>query len=504
MKVHGYYVSTAEHTVESIHEAMLAAQLDRLWVRVAPSRARRANAGLWRIDLYDLQTGAPILAELLGPQLSQEGRTALLAMGDEQDLSAAYELAKDGKAIGGWAGELASFSTEDPEGRTREGRAAFEAEFKRQTGVAWSELGAEEELPSAADLADEHTVALVRGRVVKLPAGFLRQGSLFRFHYPADLATPSALALMQLEALAEQDEEEDEEGGEGDEGAELDDDGQDDDGDDQDNDDGEPEDDDAEQEDEERLALVALDLKETQSLWKGTHAARVHQFLKIIERIKGAILGPLGHALPEVTEMVETAPPDRPLSSTRPHLILYETLAMATALAYGAGDRRSYVDHHLLPLLNLNDAPLAERAIRESLEEIEDLGVLSAMVEVLPYSAPEGELLESFADEEIRPLAEWAAGDDHYEGTIFLLDPGRLERAVAAFNLERFLARVDEFLRTWHRLGGGEMPYETWLAQRHVRDRAERRIFLARLAELKQLLAVTRENELSLGLLFYA
>jgi hypothetical protein len=139
-------------------------------------------------------------------------------------------------------------------------------------------------------------------------------------------------------------------------------------------------------------------------------------------------------------------------------------------------------------------------AVRESLEEIQDLDTLRAMVEVLPYSAPEGELLECFADEELTPLARWAERDGVYEGSLFLLDTTRLAELVERFDAPAFSRRIEQFRRVWADV---LPPGNQWHAGEADLDEQELELFQDRLFELRALLALAQGNRLQPAVFFY-
>jgi hypothetical protein len=315
-------------------------------------------------------------------------------------------------------------------------------------GCPWDELaGAAGRDERSAEIAAEGTEVLVRGRLLALPPGTPRWPQLFTFH--ARNGAPQR----------------------------------------------------------DQLSLVLLDLARAEQLCRQP-AAEVLRFLAVIEAVGPAVLGPLHGALAEVRSLlaqVDDQQPPAALAATHP--LIYEVLAMGTALGYGLGDELSYFDERFFPLLSLADSEMG-RPIEDGLDEIAELGVLSAMVEVLPYSVPEGELLEAFADGEIAPLPR-PSGDsaehhaEHYEGSLFLLDHRRLAGLVQAFDGEALARRAQRFLRQWHRAMEVETDFDRWCAQREAIDGDEILRFSETASELKVLLALAEVHQLRFGLLFY-
>jgi hypothetical protein len=402
------------------------------------------------IQLFDLTSGSPINVPGLGQQLSADGRTALLVAASDlpdQEQSAGLEVFFDGQIRFCWSGELESFEVKQS-GTWCTGREGFLSAFSELTKLRWQDLLADaEEAGSVAEQADENTDLALRGRILGLPAGMPRRPELFFFHYVDD----------------------------------------------------EEETEDLEPDGDDRMALVLLDSRLSSFLWEEAPASHVAEFLQALRSVQGGVLGPLSHALPRAIENVEAHDQDRPLAgSDEPDLLVYELLSMASAAAFLTGDTLDYYDQCFFPLLSLSDSPLSAEALEAGLEEIEGLDLLQAMTEVLPYSVPEGELLESFADEELAPLARWAVVDGEYEGSLFLLDHRRLWEQVQRFDPERFAQRVEAFESVWTELSPPEDP-----EQQRALDEQELARFFHRFGELQLLLILCEVNELQPALFFY-
>lgn len=456
--LHAFYLRADEHTVDSVLESLLDLHLDQVWLRLAaPAELRWDQSSLLQLELRHLRDGLPIVPEFLGPTLSTKGRTVLRLSADRSTV--AYQLFRDGEVRAIWAGDVETFGQQDgappKEKRSAEELAACRAEFlghfRSETRLELDALlNAETVSEEAADLATPGTLALVRGRVVRPVEGMGRWPELFRFH-----------------------------------------------------DRGQP---DPDAEEADRVALIALDLKQAERLWKRTPAGQVYQFLRLLEPIRASVLGPLAHVLPEALAGIETVPPEAPLAtSENADLTTFELLAMGTALCFMVGDNLRYLDERFYPLISLSEAPVPRAALSEALGDIRGLGVLSAMVEVLPYSVPEGEMMESIGDEELSPLASWAVQEGSYEGSLFLLEATRLRKLVEDFDIEKLHQRIDDFLRAWFELEhGAAESFETWRANRYDLDAAELARFEDTFVELQHVLALAELNQLAPALLFYS
>ena len=473
--VYAYFVEAEQHTPDSIRLCLGQLELDSVWLRIHPLQLPARS--LLMLELFDLESGGPLDVPRLGQLLSAEGRRAFLAAVDPTDRGAAFEAFRDGAELLAFSGEWDSYHSEEH----GEGREGFARMVLALSELDWGELvAAAARAPRFLDEADDHTEVFIRGRLVGIPEGMPRQAALFGLHY----------------GDADDDADETDEGDETDEAAAAEDDtGADDAGAD------EAEDGDEEEPDGEgQMMLMLLDPELSRFLWEEAPAAQVSAFLQALEPVRGAVLGPLAHALPDVIHMVQAQLPDRPLGrSPLRELLVYEVLSMATGVGYLAGDAVEYYDRLFFPLINLIDGPIVD-ALRASLEEIRDMGLLQAMVEVLPYSAPEGELLESFGDEELTPLASWAEEDDVYEGALFLLDDVRLRRQMERFDVQRLTERVQQFRQAWADL---LPPGNQWHAGEADSDQADLERFGRRVRELRQLLALAEVNRLQPAVLFY-
>ena len=328
---------------------------------------------------------------------------------------------------------------------------AFHRDFLKETGLEFLGLienPAREE--QSAEIAQEGTQILIRGRFIQLLPGMGRWPELFRFHDRNDTSAPD--------------------------------------------------------EHRDHVALIALDLKALDQLWRLTPAAKVTQFLRLMEPVGAQVLGPLNHALPRVLASLEALPPEAPLAAAaRPSLTTLEVLAMCTAQVFMVGDQLSYLDERFFPLFSLAAGEISKEAIADSADEIAPLGILSALTEVLPYSVPEGQMMEAFDDEEIAPLAPWAVEGEVYEGALFLLEPSRLLGLLQDFDIEELQGRTRTFCEAWCEIDDPNAgSVEEWLTDRQELDAAELARFEDTFIELHHLFPLAALNELSPALLFYS
>lgn len=447
---YAFYVLTDELTPDAIRELIHGLGLDETWLRISDTSARYDGQPLRQVELYDLDSGEPVFAEELGPTLAEDGRSALTVGSHPEEKEVAFALYEDGEVSFMWAGEIDDFEAEDEAGNEHKGREGFEHVFRDLTGASFEDfLGAASVRPDAGELADEETLLLLRGRYVGLPPGLDRTPELHSFH-EVDL--------------------------------------------------------DPEESDEDRMALVLLDLRLTEELWQNQPADAVSAFLEAIAPLRERVLGPLAAAMPEVRQFVLEQPSDKPLAEAPDApLLAYELLAASTAIAFVGGHRVSYFDERLFPLLALKESNDLERVIGDELDEIAGHGLLSAMCEVLPYSVPEGQMLESIGDDELAPLASWALDEEGgYEGSIFLLDPKRLLEMMGAFSEEAFDEECQRFADAWCALASdGAQDSQAWRDARAESDAEERAEFDLLRSELLMLLALSEVNHLQPAILFY-
>ncbi len=454
--IHAHYVRADQHTPETIQQVLLDLHLDDLWFRVCEMEDLTWDgAACLQLEMSHLVEGLPIMPESLGLELSKEKKSALRLSVDGAHTSVAFERFQDGKAGACWAGNTDDY-LQDQSGRKQEHspeehQEAFRRDFLKETGLDFLELVQNpNQDEQSSEIAMEGTHVLIRGRFIRLLPGMGRWPELFRFHDRNDISAPD--------------------------------------------------------QHRDHVALIALDLKALDQLWRLTPAAKVTQFLRLMEPIGAQVLGPLNHALPRVLANLETLPPESPLAAAaKPSLTTVEVLAMSTAQIFMVGDQLSYLDERFFPLFSLATGKISRDAIADCVEEIAPLGILSALTEVLPYSVPEGQMMEAFADEEIAPLAPWAVEDDVYEGSLFLLDPSRLLQQLQDFDIDELRQQARAFSEQWCKIDDPNAgSVEEWLISRQELDAAELARFEDTFVELHHLFPLAALNELSPALLFYS
>jgi hypothetical protein len=456
--LHVYFLRAEQQPLEALHETLLRLHLDELWMRLPRlGDLRWGDSEVLQLEMYHLRDGTPVMPEAAGQLLSAHEREALRLSVDSTRTSVAFELFRNGESVSSWAGDVECFGSEDKRAKKDRSpedlavcRKRFQVHFRAETGLDFEELVTSKTLRAdAAEEASDHTVVLIRGRLVSPPKGMGRWPELFRFH--------------------------DRNFGEESPGTE-------------------------------HAALIGLDLQLTEKLWKRTPAGQVYQYLRMIEPLRQLVLGPLSGLLHDVLGIVEAHPPEQSLASAaEPSLTVYEVLAMSTSLAFMVGDRVEWLDERFYPLLSLSESPLTRAVVEESADDIDDADVVTAMTEVMPYSVPEGAMMEAFADEELAPLASWAVQDDSYEGSLFLVDTCRLRALVEKFDIDVFNQRLAEFRKLWFEVkdpAGGSV--EEWVAGRGDRDTNELSRFEDSFVELQHLLPLCDRNGLTPALLFYS
>ena len=460
MTAHLHLVSAALDPTR-FRAALLERRLDQLWLQRADLTI--GQLGLTRYSIYDARDGVAVPAESLGPSLSADGLMALRLAVD--DATIGYQFFRDGQQVASDQGH--------PED------ASFARAFAQRIDVELDAL-----LPAAlppdddGSLASEQTELLVRGRFLSVPAGTPRCPHLMHFHTRVLIegrADRDDLDDLDAEAPGPKPDEDEGHAWEPSSAGEA-----------------------------EHMALVLLDPTRAEQLY-GAPASELARFIEAIAPFGPAVMGPLAEGFGELVAAVGSLSADDTLADdTTRDPLCYEVLAMSSAVGYLVGDSVAYFDQVFFPLLSLADTEPTAELVGDSLDDIAGVDLLTAMTEVLPYRVPEGELLESFADDEIRPLVEWGVVDGAYEGSLFLVETTRLRQLVESFDAERFDRTVERFLRTWHAASDDERPFDAWRAQRAERDELELGRFIETLTELNALLALGRCSALSVGLLFFS
>ncbi|HEY3355955.1 MAG TPA: hypothetical protein VGQ83_22070 [Polyangia bacterium] len=459
LRIEGYFARDPEHSVESLRQAFAQAGLDGAWLRVAPVRAA-SNGGAalgWLVaEVTGFGSDQLLASQEALRTLSSKGRTVFLLSYSGDEDRVVYEAYRDGARVGGWEGVRREFPTtiepeagaeeSDDDGRGTQGQRAFDRTFRAHTELDFKALlGSDAAWPILDHATREATEAFFLGRRLQVPAGTPKLLDLFRFH--------------------------DRTGQAGD-----------------------------------RMAFMALDIAAATRLLEGAPAATLAQLLGRLDEGAAFRLGPFMHAVKEVAAEVEAMPAEKPVAAAHPSLDLVELVQVVHTGGCTAGDGVDYFDHVFFPLLNLYDPAQLPPLGPEELTDLEDAGVLAAMAEVLPYNAPEGQLLESLADAELRPLAPAYAEEGEYDGSIYLVTRDRLRTLLTAFDGPRLMEQVEKFLSAWFRAIDPEATdaaYGAWRRGRDHLDRDDVDRFAQTLAELRAVVGLCDTNGLELGLVFY-
>ena len=257
-----------------------------------------------------------------------------------------------------------------------------------------------------------------------------------------------------------------------------------------------------------RVSMVALDLTRLRETLNRRSVAGVLQGLDFYaNRDSKRFLGPLQGELPRCQEILRQMPGGSSVREAPELVDLAELLAMAHTRVSAPGNRVAYLDEVFFPLLNLASETIPETLDEDELDELDELDLIAAMADQLPYHAPEGELLESFADEEVVPLAQALelGGGAGEGGALWLLDHHRLRQRLDALDPEAFAHCCEEFMKAWWLTGQGswELDQRQWLEQRVEHDETAIRTFFSTWSELRTLVTMADLNELKVALLFY-
>ena len=196
--------------------------------------------------------------------------------------------------------------------------------------------------------------------------------------------------------------------------------------------------------------------------------------------------------------------------STRPLLVrAAEMLVLGSGRIFAGGDRATYWDERVLPLLSLEDTePVVDDDDLEALDE--SASVLHALVEVVPFAAPPGgpgEVLEGIGNIELSPLLPALAVEGTYSGSVLRLDAERLKAAVRRLDGERLSTAAAKLERAWFQRKTGEAPegevFQAFRTQRGEAGQADIDRVLRHLSELRIVLEVAEVNDLEVALAFY-
>jgi hypothetical protein len=453
LRIEGYFAREAEHSADSLRQVLLRAGLDGAWLRVATVTASQnggAALGLLcaEVTAFGSHQAVGDLSTLRA--LSEGGRTAFfLAFAGNED-RVVYEAYCDGARVGGWEGVRREYpAAVDPGADDAESSSqrAFNATFRGHTGQDFDALlGSDAGWPIADHGTRPGTEAFFLGRRLKVPAGTPKLLDLFRFRDRGDAA-----------------------GGE-------------------------------------HMALLAVDVDAAARVLKSAPAGTLAQVLGRLDEGAAYRIGPFTHALKDVAAEVAAMPAEEPVVNAAPSVDLVELVTMGHSGGCTAGDTVEFFDKVFFPLLNLYDLEKVPPFWDEEVSSLEQYGCLRAMAEVLPYAAPEGQLLESFGDEEVKPLSPVHVSQGEYAGALFLVDRSRLRVLLGNFDGETFLERLERFRSDWWRAGHRDEPvtgYQAWCRVRDLLDREDVARFATTLAEMKAVVGLCDENRLELAVIFY-
>jgi hypothetical protein len=455
LRIEAYFTRDSEHDADSLRKVLLQTGLDGAWLRVAEVTAsQNGGGGLGLLCAEVTAFGSDESAFNGGAlrALSERGRTSFFVVFAGNEDRVAYEVYRDGARVGGWEGVRREYpapvdpaASDDPETRSQR---AFNSTFRGHTGLDFDALLSSD---AAWPIIDHHarpgTEAFFLGRSLRVPEGTSKLLDLFTFR---------------------------DRGGT--------------------------------EEGQEHIAFLAMDIAAATRVLKQAPAGTLAQVLGRLDESAAYRIGPFTHAVQEVAAEVAAMPPEAPAAAANPSVDLIELVAMGHTGGCTAGDTVEFFDQVFFPLLNLYDVDKVPPLWEEEVSSLEQYGCLRAMAEVLPYAAPEGQLLDSFGDDEVQPLAPEHVDDGEYLGAIFLVDRARLRALLGNFDGETFLKKLEDFRSAWWRAGHHDEPvaqYAAWRQGRDPIDREDIQRFAVTLAEMKALVGLCDENGLELAVVFY-
>lgn len=425
-----------------------------VWVRLAPL----AKHGLTQLEVLEGQNGLPAVAPALVEALSKNDGKAMFLHLNHQAKQALLHAFEDGV-------EVATFTGEPGE--------AFDTEVTRLAGAKVDDLvAADDGTRLGFGQAASRTAALVRGRLLLVPAGTPTGLGSFAFHDRGhDLP-----ANAEHEAADEDD----------DDGADTD-----------------------EAQDTMRVFLFAFDHDLIAKAWNELPGKQLAQ---VVGSAPPEVLGPLYGLRDEAVAALSglETPPGQLSEKQQAHISAFELLALAHAGVFTGGDAGSYLDHRVLPLLAIGDStPIIDDD--EEAKELEDMGsVLEAMVEVLPCPKPPGgygPILEALGNGELLALAPWAQPGQEYDGAIFRVQPERLLQLARSLDGNKLSVRLDRFCRALYEARHGKPQddnlYTAWRGTLEERSSQDLDRFLTDWAELRIVLEMAAMNKLAVGLVVY-
>lgn len=419
-----------------------------LWIRLAPL----AKQGVHQLEIMDGQTGLPSVAPDLVAALSRGDGKAMFVHVNHQAKQALLHAFEDGAEVASYTGE--------PD-------AGFAETMQKLVGCSVDELVAEDDGTRLGfGQAASRTAALVRGRVLLVPAGTPTGLSSFAFHDRGYDLRKSADAKTAQE-----------------------------------------------ERDSTRVAFFAYDHELITRAWNEIPGKQLAQ---IIQGAPVEVLGPLFPLREEAAKaltLLGDEPPGKHRLHPLTHVRAFEMLALAHAGVYAGGDALTYLDERVLPLLSIGDAtPVIDDA--DEAEELEGQpSILAAMVDVLPFPKPPGgygPILEQLGPAEVTALAPWAKPGQEYEGVVFRVVPDRMLELVRSLDGNKLAARLDTFGRALfaaraddEKSDKSDEAYQKWFLATQEKSQADLERFLTDWAELRITLEVVALNNMALGLLIY-
>jgi hypothetical protein len=427
---------------------------------------------LHQLEVMEGTTGLPSVAPAMLVALSQNGGKALFLHVNHQAKQAILHAFEDGIEVASYTGE----PNDD-----------FNAELTRLVGPSIDELvAADDGTRTGFGQAASRTAAVVRGRLLLVPAGTPTGLGTFAFH-DRGFERKSEIQLTD----------EDEAG-----------------------------DDDATT----RAAFFAFDGGIISQAFGELPGKQLSQ---VVQNAPPEIVGPL-IALRDQTARTLSQHDEAPgQAKNHPawHTHAFEILALCHAGAYAGGDTVQYLNNKVFSVLSIGDAtPIIDSDDAEELEGMPS--ILDAMVDVLPCPKPPGgygPLFELIGPDEIGALVPWAQPGQPYDGAVFLIKPDRLLNLVRGFDGNRLGARLERFCRVLYTARYGkaallpssgappadadadknapaERPTEEYLRWRggiEEKSRADLERFLTAWAELRVVLEVAAVNQLAVGVVVY-
>ena len=436
-----YLVRQRDHTRDSIRSAMEKLGLNNAWLTVIPTELREEP---WIVVSLQLlkdsasEGGWPIASDEVGQALSATTDAVLEFLATPGAESARLALFS--------AGDRSCDPSPDPLPRSED------ATISRVTPEELLELPAIHQ--TAEPFCGEQTEAICAHRILSVPPWAHKGVDIFRFTERSS--------------------------------AGIDDD-----------------DDDDDDDDRGRLCFVALDLSRLADQLRHRTVSEGISVLDFFSNQRSKrFLGPMQADLPLCVETLRQLPGDMLLRETPALTDLAELFALVNTWISAAGNRVGYLDEVFFPLLNLAGDGVPARLDEDELPHLELLDLPAAMADQLPYHAPEGELLESFADEELTSLMQALELPHDAGGALWLLDPRRLLERLEALEPQPFAHRCEEFMKVWWQSDQGPDQQE-WLEQRVEVDEPALQTFFTTFNELHTLVTMAQLNDLQVALLFY-